>query len=469
LLAKWGLRTLLLDKNPKAGGTMMTFQKKGFTFEKFPVFGVPAYGSRFELLVDELGLHDRVTALCPDPISLMCYEDPEGAVHEMIAPGGGKGSDLEALLKFCCVKEEEREESIRLLADVALMEPHKVNALDDVSVEELVNRYEVPVGLRSFIACLHAEGCLEMPADVASASELVRCFQDQATGGAIRYYEGGYGRFFETLAATVEENGSDCLFNCRVNHIDVQDGAVAGVVTDKGTFRAPVVVSNAGIAPTVFKLVGEEHFDKTYTSWVKDLVPSLGFCGYRYFLKKQVLEYPALGYFAHDSITTSEDIVKSLDGVLPENPYLWMQTNSWVPGMAPEGKQLIHTGITCPIDPKLDYTPWRERLEEVIAKVIPELLDNVEWKETFGPEDLPKQSKEPAFRGHGGECIGLGQIVGQTGKYKPSIKAPVRGLYYTGTDAGGQGLGTSNAVFSGTEVAKEVRRYYNMRFGFYRN
>jgi phytoene dehydrogenase-like protein len=468
LLARWGLKTLLLDKNPRAGGTQMTFQKKGFTFERFPVFGVPAYGSRFDFLVEELGIQDRVKAWCPDPISLMCYEDPDGAVHEMIAPGGGKGSDLEDVLTFCCVREEEREASTRMLADVALMQPHQIDALDDVSVAEFVGRYDIPIGLHSFVACLQAEGSLEMPADVASASELVRCFQDQAAGGAIRYYEGGYGTFFETLAATVQQNGSDCLFGCRVSGVQVDDGAVTGVVTQRGTFRAPVVVSNAGIAPTVFRLVGEEHFDKSYSNWVRDLVPSLGFCGYRYFLRKKVLQYPALGYFAHDSVTTSDDIVKSLDGVLPERPYIWMQTNSFVPGMAPDGKQMIHTGITCPIDPTLDYTPWREKLEEMIARVIPELLDHVGWKETFGPEDVPALSKEPVFPGHGGECIGLAQIVGQTGRYKPSIVAPIRGLYYTGTDAGGHGLGTSNAVYSGTEVAKAVQRYHRTHFGFYK-
>ena len=47
LLAKWGLKTLVVDKNPKAGGTMMTFSKDGFIFEMFPVFGVPAYGDKF--------------------------------------------------------------------------------------------------------------------------------------------------------------------------------------------------------------------------------------------------------------------------------------------------------------------------------------------------------------------------------------------------------------------------------------
>jgi phytoene dehydrogenase-like protein len=467
LLARWGLRTLLLDKNPRAGGTQMTFRQNGFVFEKFPVFGVPAYGSRFDYLVETLGIQDRVTAWCPDPISLMCYEDPDGVVHEMIAPGGGKPTDLEDLLKLCCVKESEREEAIRMLADIALMQPNQIADLDDVSVEEFVSRYDIPVGLRSFVACLQAEGSLEMPADVASASELVRCCQDQAAGGAIRYYEGGYGAFFETLAATVEENGSRCLFDCRVIRIDVENGAVTGVVTEQGDFRAPVVVSNAGIAPTVFRMVGEEHFDRSYVNRVRDLVPSLGFCGYRYFLKREVLRYPGLGYFAHDSVTTSEDIVRSLHGDLPEKPYVWMQTNSFVPGMAPPGKQLIHTGITCPIDPTLDYTPWRKKLEEMIRRILPAVLENVEWKETFGPEDVPAQSKEPIFPGQGGECIGLAQIVGQTGKYKPSIQAPIRGLFYTGTDAGGHGLGTSNAVYSGTEVAKAVRRYHRTRFGFY--
>jgi len=467
LLARWGLKTLLLDKNPRAGGTQMTFKKRGFVFEKFPVFGVPAYGSRFDYLVQELGIQSRVHVWCPDPISLMCYEDPDGVVHKMVAPGAGKSTDLEDLLTFCAVQENEREESIRILADMALMPPHQIAELDDLSVEEFVSRYNLPVGLRSFIACLQAEGSLEMPADVASASELVRCLQDQATGGAIRYYEGGYGTFFETVAATVEENGGRCIFNCGVERIGVEDGSATGVTTERGVFQAPLVVSNAGIAPTVFKLVGEEHFDRSYVNRVRDLVPSLGFCGFRYFLKKEVLQYPGLGYFAHDSVTTSEDIVSSLRGVLPNKPYVWMQTNSFVRGMSPPGKQLVHAGMTCPIDPRLDYKPWRAKLEEMIERILPELLENVEWKETFGPEDVPSQSKEPVFPGQGGECIGLAQIVGQTGQYKPSIQAPIRGLYYTGTDAGGHGLGTSNAVYSGTEVAKAARRYHRLRFGFY--
>jgi hypothetical protein len=63
----------------------------------------------------------------------------------------------------------------------------------------------------------------------------------------------------------------------------------------------------------------------------------------------------------------------------------------------------------------------------------------------------------------GGECIGLGQVVGQGGAKKPSTKAPVRGLFFVGCDAGGIGVGTQQAVDSGMKVADEVLRYHRMR------
>ena len=75
LLAKWGLKTLVLDKNPRAGGTMMTFSRDGFTYEMFPIFGVPAYGDKFSDVIKEIGIEDKVETFRPDPLGLMCYED----------------------------------------------------------------------------------------------------------------------------------------------------------------------------------------------------------------------------------------------------------------------------------------------------------------------------------------------------------------------------------------------------------
>jgi prolycopene isomerase len=66
----------------------------------------------------------------------------------------------------------------------------------------------------------------------------------------------------------------------------------------------------------------------------------------------------------------------------------------------------------------------------------------------------------------GGECIGLGQVVGQGGRRKPAIKAPIQGLFYVGCDAGGYGVGTQQAVDSGINVANAVQRYHLLHRAF---
>ena len=71
-------------------------------------------------------------------------------------------------------------------------------------------------------------------------------------------------------------------------------------------FEAPIVVSNAGIQPTVLKLVGEEHFDRSYVNYVKELVPSCGLPGIRYFLNKEVIKNPFGTIFSTDSYWTME-------------------------------------------------------------------------------------------------------------------------------------------------------------------
>jgi hypothetical protein len=71
------------------------------------------------------------------------------------------------------------------------------------------------------------------------------------------------------------------------------------------------------------------------------------------------------------------------------------------------------------------------------------------------------RSRPPWFGGS--LCVGLGQIVGQCGKLKPSVEAPISGLFYAGADAGGAGMGTHQAAESGTEVARRVGHFRNKR------
>ena len=60
LLANAGRKVLLIDKNQKPGGRMMTINRDGFSYELFPINCVPQYNSLFEKLSQTLGKQDQV-------------------------------------------------------------------------------------------------------------------------------------------------------------------------------------------------------------------------------------------------------------------------------------------------------------------------------------------------------------------------------------------------------------------------
>jgi len=137
-----------------------------------------------------------------------------------------------------------------------------------------------------------------------------------------------------------------------------------------------------------------------------------------------------------------------------------VSTNSIYPGMAPEGKQLVYTGLSCPADPKTDVAPWLDIVERGVARLWPDVLKYAERKEYYGPAEVSALSRDSAVPGAGGECVGLGQIVGQCGRHQISARAPIGGLFYAGFDAGSTGFGNHKAVESGFNVAKMARQYF---------
>ena len=460
LLAKWGLKTLVVDKNSQVGGKSMTVSKRGFRFEYWPIAACPSTGTHFHEVVKTLGLEKEVDLIVPDPLGLMHYETPSGEIKTIVMPGAGKPLDPMALFNIIGVTEAELPEVMRLFTDILGMSPQALEQLDGVGLLEFLDRYQVPKSVYSMLATLQSEGTLELPNDIASASEFMKVFTQNNTRGGGLYPSGGFGHLYEAMAGSVRANGGDVLLRTRVERIKVQNGRVGGVVTDKGAFHAPVIVSNAGIQPTVLKLVGEEHFDKSYVNYVRDLVPSLGFAGARYFLSQPVLKYPLYVYFSDNTVSTMEKHLKAEAGQMPEQIYVFMSTNSLYPGMAPEGKQLIYTGISCPADPKTKIQPWIDKVEAEVARLWPDVFKFIEYKEYYGPAQISRLSRDSVVPGTGGECIGLGQIVGQCGNLKPSPKAPLGGLFYVGADAGSSGFGNHMCVESGMNLFNIVRDYW---------
>ena len=100
-----------------------------------------------------------------------------------------------------------------------------------------------------------------------------------------------------------------------------------------------------------------------------------------------------------------------------------------------------------------------------MLKAFPELPQHIEHTEYYSSSDVSLLTRERVLPNQGGECIGLAQVVGQGGRQKPSVKAPIEGLFYVGCDAGGYGVGTQQAVDSGINVAEVVQQYHLIQKG----
>ena len=464
LLAKRGLKVLLLDKNANAGGKAMSLSKNGFTYTPWVVIGSPVVDNIYQQMLDELEVADLATLAIPGTQGSF-YKSPAGTYSRM-PEADTDHLDPEVIFKWLEIPEEQQERPLEFFTNMALMEPEDVAKLDGQSFGDWITGAELPRALYAFIVSL-CDGLFMVPVDKLDAAEAIISLQGIFIRGGGVFSEGGFGKVAEAFCEAVRRYGSDVMMGTRVRRVIIEDGKVAGVETDKGEFKAPIVISNAGLQPTVLKLVGEEHFDQDFTKRVRELVPSYSLIGYRYFLSKPVTDAPFGVVFSDDGPWTQKRLDEAAEGKGSREGVLYFEVPSnYDPNAAPEGKQMLMTGCFCPPDPDLskeELLAWASAGEEAAFGVFPELEAAIESKDFYTTRNVSSATRDSAVAGAGGETIGLAQIVGQCGSTKPSIKAPIEGLFFVGTDAGGVGVGTQQAIDSGMNVADAVEQYHRQR------
>jgi len=463
LLAKRGKKVLLLEKNAKAGGKAMAFSKNGFVYTPWVVITAPIQDNAFERVLKELEMEDRVELVTPDPSGGAIFKNAQGSYVPMPAMPADTPADPNILFDWLEVPEEQRGAALTAMMEITLMPPEQIDEHDDISFAEFLTRYALPEAVYGYLVGSIHDACFVCPAGVVAASEAIRVLQMVFLRSGGLFAKGGIGRVAETYAAAVEENGGRYITKARVQKILVKDGVVEGVATDDGMFRAPIVVSNVGIQPTVLKLVGEEHFDERYLLYVRALVPSWGLPGVRYFLDAKVIQQPFGTIFSTKSYWTVEKFKQAEDGKMPEHiAVLYEVPSNYDENAAPEGKQIVLASVWGPADGHATdaaMKPWWQKCDEIMFQAFPDLPGHIERKEYYSVRDVSRLTRDRVLPNQGGECIGLGQVVGQGGQKKPSVSAPIRGLFFVGCDAGGYGVGTQQATDSGLTVADAVEKY----------
>jgi phytoene dehydrogenase-like protein len=464
VLAKEGLKVALVDKNSRPGGKAMTVAKDGFRYELWPVIHAPAEGSVCETVLDLVGAREKVEVLKPGRQG-STYIDKNGGFCRM--PQDPTPDPIK-IFEILGVPEHQWPAAMEVLGALTLMSAEEAATLDAVSFADWLARYDVPQPIMSFL-CGIANGVFMVPIDRLAASEGVSTIQQMFLRGGGLYCKGGIGRFAEAYCESVEDHGGRVMLRTSVERICVREGRVTGVETSAGTLSAPIVISNAGLQPTVLKLVGGDHFETPYLDYVKSLEPSWGMMGTRYFLDRPLLDEPYYMIFSDGGYWDSARWENTKDGTVPRDVVLWIEIPAnFDAAMAPADRQLVLTGVWCESDPDsaLEHKQiWWNKIDEMMERLWPGFRSHVERVEHYDTHDVSMLTRAATQPGTGGECIGLGQVIGQCGTSKPAAESPLPGLFFVGCDAGGFGCGTHQAVQSGLDVARLVlkRRSEGMR------
>ena len=465
LLARKGHKPLIVEMNDQIGGRVLGTNEDGFIYDYFPIGLTPVRGHRLELLAVELGLDKDFFRIKGPQRASFGYRGPSGnwkVVNDVNILLGkpDEPPDPTHLFDLWDLPEADQPKAMTILADIFLKPLDQIQKLDeeDITFQQYLDRmnYDMPSVVYNFLA-FYANMAMVEPIDLVSAAEYIRIAQDSFNNGGGGYPEGSMLRVTDSLLEILSMNGGELRTGTKIEKIIIEDGKAVGVRTVEGEeLRSSLVISSAGIHPTILKLAGEEYFDQAYVERVRKLQPAWGLTSQVYFLKEPVLNFDIAVAYSNDAWWDMEKYRQVEDGYEPQEVVIYAQVMSnYDSSLAPPGKQLLSAGTICPSDRDSKAVAMLiEKAEETLFKLWPEIVPVLESKRYAGPAEVCNLTRDRVIPGQGGECMGLGQVAGQCGLHRPSAQTSVEGLFLVGIDAGGgEGMGVHQSVHSAIKVA----------------
>ena len=429
LLAHAGWNVLLLERNKHIGGRCISYERNGVMMD---------LGWHFYCLGKVGPLQEVCNRVdMPDAIP---WNDLNGTSYIQV------GSDQQKYTKqsmYNFVSEAERDNFKRLFSSVFTMTDEELDKLWYVPVKDWVQSYTYDPMAYTLIESFAAQYfCVS--ADVASCAEFILAFRAVMSSRATAYPSGGNFSVALAYIDAVKKYNGTVKTETPVKEIIVENGAAVGVITEAGEeFRAPVIISNADLKLTVQGLVGEEHFPKEYVDRVNELTYSSHGVMLRVLLSEKITDKQVVIYIPDDKSPPCKVTDEMLEGKVPHLiGGCFGSPSNFDPNLAPPGKQMITSLHACPPDIRANMDEWRESLMRSFYEVYPEAHGKVE-KVWVDPPSLVR-----GMAGETGCIIGIGQTIDQVHEKRPSQISPLKGLYFSSSEAGGNGIGTELAATS---------------------
>jgi phytoene dehydrogenase-like protein len=266
-------------------------------------------------------------------------------------------------------------------------------------------------------------------------------------------FEGGTDKLISLMEAELRKNGIDICIKADVSRIDCRGGRVRSVEVNGRTIRTPAVVSNANLNATVFKLVGEEFFDRGFVDQARAVRLN----------NSSTQVYMALKPEERIDETTGDLLFSSAAPLFRTELLLSRDITSrtysfYYPRTRPEGRPrcLIVSSTNANYDDwallnREEYEASKRDLVETtldaLDKYVPNVRDRVEWTEASTPITFEHYTKHVNGASFGTKFEGLA--------VSRALPQQITGLYHAGS-VGIIMSGWLGAMNYGVIVANEV-------------
>lgn len=469
LLAKEGLKVLVLEQSHRIGGCCSNYNHNGYQPDVGAIFVIAheLYYKLFELL--DLRLEDYLDYKILDPVydtildGGMRVELPQGMepmeeVINQIAPQDVAGfrrynRDMENIMGAYRAVVKDPMPSLRnvtKLSHLAKFGMHKeiIPAIKPSmflatrSLRKAVESYFTDENLRlmfgweNLYAALPAHRCTALYANITHMGRLGNY-----------YPKGGMIAIPEALGKITEQFGGEIRYNACVEKILMQGNKAKGVRLEDGTeISCKAVVSDIHTVTTYGDLVGYDKLSYAVKRALKNQPYSIPAPTIYYGLKNKL-----------DSVRSHMSVVlppraqfddvwvefydKGLMYRADDGALLISCASHTDPGLAPEGGQVLSVIYIAPY--KLKYHNWDdigeqwawEVAESLEKRAFPGLTKEIEWVDSCTPVELERRLRLP-----GGAFFGIEMSLGNMGLFRANWRSPsVEGLYMVGqcTNPGG--------------------------------
>ena len=461
-LAQSGLRVLVLEQHVYSGGYAHHFPRRVrgtrivYDFDvALHQTGDLADGRHMRSVLDELDVLPRLRLNRFD----VAYRT-RGPAHDLQIPADA--GEYEALL---CDSYPAHASGVRDLfrALREIDQPAPGGGLSaaafaamDFSLQEFLDQHVRDQRIQSVFATLW--GYIGLLPAQASAFMYARMWASYHFGGCF-YIQGGGQALADAFVSVIEENGGRVLLRTPVTAIRTTAGCVTAVDTRKrGTFQAPVVVSNAAAPGTFHSLLDKPELASSDLERVDGLPIACSihqaYVGIRGDAAKLGLADRTAFY------TETYDFEREAQA-LANSDYAnqgWMLANHNLadPGHHPAGRSILHVSMMAEGDSWMDLEEeiYRERKAELeqhlidrLAGAIPDVRERIEICETGTPHTMQRYSWTPL-----GSIYGYAATPSSHSVHRPAPKTSVPGLYLAGAWTF-PGAGFTGAMMSGYHTA----------------